>query len=293
MNIIKKAAIALAVLAAAPSLQAQSQLLKTVNLDFLSDALSPAVRVVRSTYLVANSDLSQKYAAKNDTVFGRDYSMAFIVPGGIVIPEAALMPWAGDPKFNTYRENPAYQPYLHDRTMALLAPDALYQPLDIESTLGEEVPAGNSSSPLRLVSTGSIEGAPALETMVPTETTRGFAVWYILLPDTDIDSTTSLNIKIESVNVDFNADGTPATITPAYTRGDILGGLFVAPVIESPGLVRFKVAGFLAPGSRLDEKWQVLPAILPEPIELEPVTPVNEPTDGESVQELSPVGEDI
>lgn len=292
MNILKKAVIALAVMAAAPAMQAQSQLLKTVNLDFLSEALSPAVRVVRSTYLVANADLSQKYAAKNDSVFGRDYSVAFIVPGGIVIPESVLLPWASDSKFNTYRDNPAYQPYLHDRTMALLAPDALYQPLEIEATLGEEVPAGNSSSPLRIVSVESIDPCMALETMVPAETTRGFAVWYIVLPDTDIDSTTALNVKIESVNVDFNAYGSPATINRAYTRGEILGGLFVVPIIESPGLVRFKVGGFLVPGSRADEKWQVFPAILPTPVELEPV-PVTEPGDNESLQTLDPVSGDI
>lgn len=290
MNILKKAALALAVLSAAPVMQAQSQLLKTVNLDFLSESLSPAVRVVRSTYLVANADLSQKYAAKNDSVFGRDYSIAFIVPGGLVLPESALLPWIGDSKFNTYRDNPAYQPYLHDRTMAFLAPDALYLPLDIESTLGEEIPAGNTSSPLRLVSAELISQSMALETMVPTETTRGFAVWYIALPDTDIDTTTALNVKIESVNVDFNADGSPATINRAFTRGDILGGLFVVPVIESPGLVRFKVAGFLSPGNRADEKWLVYPAIIPAPVELEPVI---EPADEGNIQTLDPIGSDI
>ncbi|MDE6287610.1 MAG: hypothetical protein K2M00_02355, partial [Muribaculaceae bacterium] len=133
----------------------------------------------------------------------------------------------------------------------------------------------------------------ALETMVPTETTPGFAVWYILLPDTDIDSTTALNIKIESVSVDFNADGTPATVNRAFTRGEILGGVFVVPIIEAPGLVRFKVAGFLASGNRADEKWLVYPAGIPAPVELEPVVPVTEPNDDESLQTLDPIEEDI
>lgn len=258
--------IAVAVIALFTAASATAQLVNRTDLSFVRDALTPSLRVVRTSYDIARKDFSEYFSADNDTVFGRSYTLGVVVPGGMVVSSHALAPWDADPKYEYYRNDETLTTKINDCVMSSLLPDADYRVVEIdEFSTPVPIPEVLNDSPVYFIDVTNNIGADALEIMTPDETTNGLAIWVATQEGRSLDSTTDMFVKIENAKLEFDAVNPWATIKKVATKGEILGGIFVVPILKAPGVLQFTVAGFMAPPTGPNEPWRVIKAQLPAP----------------------------
>lgn len=264
MRIISKFIIAAAAALAAVPAHAALPILQRTNLDFIRDAVAPALRVVRTTYNIAAKEYTEIYATDNDSVFGRDFSLAVITPAGIVLSESAIFPWKNDSGFQPYSNDETLTPTVHDRTFSKLSSTAIYRPF-VKDEFADFIPVGTNGNDDIIYSLDfdNSDKEDYINCIRPHETTRGLAIWITVPENLDLNKDTEAQIKIENATIEFDNTSSPAEIKKINTNGTILGGIFVVPVVVRPGLIEFKLAGIIAPPAGPGTSWRVIKLDLP------------------------------
>lgn len=303
--------LALAALIAACTVGAAAQknnLFRQVRMPkfdkYITEAILPAISVVRSTYFVADAN-EQRYRAKNDTVFGREYSLCVMTTSGPVFSDCAENPWDFDARFDKYRNNPAYRTRLNDHTLAPADGSGDYKPFVINEELWlKSIPAGTENSPVLL---GQFEPATeniGLATAVPAgAAVEGIIMWFTYDHASDtIADRQRVNVSYEEATLNFGNNSTSVAYKPlnAPDAGDIIGSIFLMPVNTAPGVLELRLGAFVVPPSGQEDSWTVLAADIPslgEPVDAggapadDAVEDVAQPTDDESLTDI--VGEPV
>lgn len=234
---------------------------------YIAEAVLPAISVVRSTYFVAD-DNEQRYRAKNDTVFGREYSLCVMTTSGPVFSDCAEKPWDYDARFDKYRNNPAYKTRLNDHTLAPADGSGEYKPFVINEELWlKPIPAGADSSPVLLGQFDPATENVGLATAVPAgAAVEGIIMWFTYDHASDtIADRQRVNITYDEATLNFGNNATTVAYKPlnAPDAGDIIGSIFLMPVTTAPGVLEFRLGAFIVPPSGLEDSWTVLAADLP------------------------------
>lgn len=289
MSKLKYTALAVALTAASVGAVAQLNLGRQNN-EFIRKAIEPALRVVKTSYNVATRDFSQQFGNHGDSVFGLDYSLAVATPAGMIVSSSVIAPWDNDPNYEYFRNDEDLTTQIHDCTFSVLAPDAAYVPVAVdEFDIPAPMAASLEKSPLYLMNVTNLAPESGLVFATPQETTDGFVIWATVPEGANLATTTDLTIKVENAKLEFDLVEPYVTVKKVATRGRILGGVFVEPVIEAPGLVRLMLRGVLAPPVGPNQGWRVMRVAVPPTDEVETVT---EPVATEPAAE-TPVDPDI
>lgn len=274
MRIIRQLAIAATIGAAAAGAAAQnSNLFRSVRAPkidkIISEAVLPSIDVVRSTYFVADSTFEQKYRAKGDTVFGREYSLCVMTAAGPVFSACAETPWDFDARYDKYRGNPAYKTLLNDHTLAPADGSGEFRPFAINEELWlKPVPAGALESPVLLGQFEPVTERKGLPTAVPAgKAVSGIVMWFTYNPESEtVAGKPRVNVSFEEATLSFGKDEASTTFTPvnAPEAGELIGSIFLMPAVTSPGVLEFRLGAFIVPPSGLEEEWTVLSADMPQ-----------------------------
>ena len=241
-------------LAAAAALTASAQfpsMIQQIDQDFLRRAITPAVKVVRTTYFMADAELTQRYSSQTDTVFGYDYSLAYQTPDGFITTVGTVNPWATDPRFEEYRNSAEYTPLLNNRAYATLTDAPVYENLAMMPPV-ETAP----ESGLWLVRSENVPAGYMQAGAADTDT-KGFMTWFVLPNGCDIQKNTDLNIKFSRFTPEFDSKGRCAAPALPATTGDIIGGIYVQPVPADNGTVTLRIAAVLTRTTPRGNTWQL------------------------------------
>lgn len=250
--------IIIAALAISPAIASANPLLGETNYDFIRNAIAQSLRIVHATYDVATADLSGRFCAEGDSVYGRSYSLAVISDRGILLSPVAGKPWDFDHGFIDLRNDSQYTPVVHDHTFSLLSNPAQFTkaPLDETSIV---LPAYDTTdSPLYVATTEKDLSDKALPCYDPQGKVDGFAIWIVNHATNNIAQNADLLIKVTSTPITFSESDIDATINPVKTQGSVIGGIYLVPQTIAPGVVKFQLAGVIVPSLQVNQPWRVV-----------------------------------
>lgn len=273
MKILRQLAICALIAAGATGAGAQnSNLFRSVRMPkldkLIGEAVLPSIDVVRSTYFVADSTFEQKYRAKGDTVFGREYSLCVMTASGPVFSACAETPWDFDARYDKYRGNPAYKTLLNDHTLAPADGSGEFMPFAInEEVWLKPVPDGAVESPVLLGQFEPATDRKGLMTAVPAgNAVNGIVMWFTYNPESEtVAGKQRVNVSYEEVSLNFGKNESSTTFKPvnAPEAGELIGSIFLMPVVTAPGVLEFRLGAFIVPPTGLEEEWTVLSADMP------------------------------
>lgn len=251
--------IIFAALAFSPVAAFANPLLGDSNYDFIRIAIAPSLRIVHSAYDVATADLSNRFCAEGDSVYGHSFSLAVISDRGILLSHTAGRPWDSDKYFTDLSNDPQYTPLIRGYYFSLLSNPAQFSkaPLDEFSVV---LPTyNNENSLLYTASTETDLSNKALLCGDFQGKIDGFAVWVVNHPaNNNMTQNADLLIKVAPTPITFSDSAIDATINPVKTQGTIIGGVYLVPVTLTPGVIQFQVAGLIVPSSRINQPWCVV-----------------------------------
>ncbi|MDO4319413.1 MAG: hypothetical protein Q4C34_02445 [Bacteroidales bacterium] len=251
---VKTIISALALTAAVSATAQLPSMTPQIDLGFIREAISPAVKVVRTTYFMADAELTQRYSSQTDTVYGYDYSLAYQTPDGFIISEGTVNPWLTDPRFEEFRNSTEYTPLLNNRAYATLSDKPVYEnlapkPLTDMEAIGKDsglVWFRSENIPAGTIKAGAVKGA------------KGFMAWFVIPRDTDLQTNTDLNIKFSRLTPEFDDKGFAKAGTLPITGGEIAGGIYVQPVAGDNGTITLHIAGVLSRTSPRTGAWRLV-----------------------------------
>lgn len=251
--------IIIAAIAFSPVAASANPLIGDANYDCIRNAIAQSLRIVHSTYDVASSaNLSERFCAQDDSVYGHSFSLAVISDRGILLSHTAGRPWDSDRYFTDLRNDPLYTPLIRGYSFSLLSNPAQFTkaPLDEFSVV---LPAYNNDE-------GSLLYTASTETDLSNKALLcgdfqgkldGFAVWVVNPARNNIAQNADIYIKIVPTPITLSDSATDASINPVKTQGTIIGGVYLVPVTLTPGVIQFQVAGLIVPSSRPNQ-WCVV-----------------------------------
>lgn len=234
-----------------PSIGAQ------IDQDFLREAIAPAVKVVRTTYFMADVAMTQRYSASADSVFGYDYSLAYQTPDGFIVSGGTLNPWQTDPQFEEFRNSEEYTPLLNNRAYATLTDAPVYEQLAIDPLNVLDQPIGKDTG-LAWWKSGN---TPAGHMMTATDSTagdKGFMAWFILPRDRNLQEFTDLNIKFTRHTPEYGDNGVSSITALPATGGTLIGGLYIIPRPHDNGTVTLRIGGVLSRTTPHSSSWRLV-----------------------------------
>lgn len=226
-----------------------------IDLDFMREAISPAVKVVRTSYFMADAELTQRYSSQTDTVYGYDYSIVFQTPDGFIVPAGTVEPWLTDPRFEEFRNSTEYTPLLNNRSYAPLSRKPVYENLAPKQF--EAPTAIGTDTGLAWLETENVPDGLMQAGFVETET-KGFMTWFVLPRGQELQDNTDLNIKFSRFTPEFDAKGQCAMNALPPTNGEILGGIYVQPIPGKDGVINLRIAGVLSRTSPRTGAWRLV-----------------------------------
>ncbi|MGM9860413.1 MAG: hypothetical protein ACI31C_06630 [Muribaculaceae bacterium] len=251
--------IIIAALAFCPAAVSANPLIGDANYDFIRNAIAPSLRIVHSTYDVASADLSNRFCAQGDSVYGHSFSLAVISDRGILLSPTAGRPWDFDKYFVEISNDPQYTALNRGYYFSLLSNPAQFTkaPLDEFSVV---LPAYNNAegSLLYIASTETDLSNKALLCGDFQGKLDGFAVWVVNPANNNIVQNADIFIKIAPTPITLSDSPGDTSINPVKTQGTIIGGVYLVPVTLSPGVIQFQVAGLIVPSSRVNQPWCVV-----------------------------------
>lgn len=205
------------------------QKVTTVEMDLLYQAVSPTLKVVKQQYrLKKDADYFGKNKMKH---FGESLSLAAKVSGGTILQNAVMKPWAND---NDYREaNPSgkYTPVLYKSLQKPLS-GGDFETVDYELESQYVKPVGQDSL-LYLHSDKYSDFGLMMDTTDGEKS--GYILWVYKTED-------GFSHDIESFTIKAKCE---ETVIPMEVSGykDFIGGVFVVPIYDRPGVLSFKLCG--------------------------------------------------
>lgn len=264
--------IAITAAAAAMTFQAAGQS-KAQQLQFkeaekayntVREAISPALAVVRTSYLVADYDFANFYGFEGDSIFGASYSVAVNTTAGTVLAARAVEPWKSDRNYAPYLDNEQYQPYISSTMFSPLEEKADFKPLMfMDGSLPEPLDCNDG---IFVALTNIAETSQTLECVAYDRPVSGIAVWFY----NELASPLSLgnadvNMKFSPCTANFSPSECTVPVTNrSFTKSPAIGGIFLVPEYPGNGTVVFKVGGFIVPAGETD-KWVIARASVTRP----------------------------
>lgn len=231
------------------SLGLNAQIYKTGNQQLIEDAIQDGIVIWRQSYQLEDTAMNQRFGRYGEAEFGKSYSLAVKVGGGLYLFGQAMRPWESDGNFARYRET--HKPVLYKTYYRCLS-DSVEHEIVIDYARAEGCGENNLFF-LRDSTTFSGNGF----TVDGSEgTKKGWLVWVTSdVKLEDCDSTTTADYVIYRHEQTIVADSLQYGITPPATGMSMWGGIYVVPEQTAIGQLTFRLCGII---SKEGDGWQLI-----------------------------------
>ena len=221
-------------------------ILKSSNQQLIENAVSSGLFVIRQDYRLQKNtgDSASFYGRNGNDYFGRTYSLGVKVENGICTYEKMLNPWSVDDNYRKYIDDESYKPIIF-RTEYRPAVTPEYKMLLIDWTEAEVqesllfVPDSLGDGFMLDYESGKKDG------------------WIVLVTsdgDWTEDDEAPFVFDIYRTSIEIKEDQSSCIIKPPSTTRQILGGIYVCPVVSSVGKLSFLLTGIVEYN---DSNWRI------------------------------------
>jgi len=220
--------------------------------SILINSIENSVMILRQDYQLVDDKENEIKNAPNKEYWKRNYFFAAKVgEDGLLITGDALRPWQKD----DISKNDRFQPLLSQSALRL-AKDPEFEGIDFYSDDASELVSN------RLYVMSGMDG-PGLSIVGLTGNLSGYAIWAsskdVFSDDADSHS---LNYTVTPHKISINPDVNIYDI-PTVPIGNVMGGLYMVPIIKQPGCIEFVIAGTI---QKVFGKWKLI--AIPEGTEI-------------------------
>lgn len=272
-------------------------LMRSSNQQFVEEALSQSLMVMRQEYQLEDTLTMQRYSWNKRREFGAAESFAVRTTTGYITHRDLLEPWQKDSHYAPYRGG-NLRPVL-TRTEVRTLKDSLWREVGIIAPMRQE-PIENSSW-CRVADTLFSQQGVRIELLMGEQ--EGWLVWLTASNEADLASA-NLSMVSYRHTLTLSQEKSSYEIPEPAAKEQPLGGIFVVPSFDGCGTITFLLQGVVVKEERgwsLHLLGETAPSEeLATPIEEGELTPV--PTEAEKpleeaptegiIEEPSPVGEE-
>jgi hypothetical protein len=214
---------------------AYDQYIKSTNQQLIEDAVMSGIYLVETSYQLEDST-GQRFGIDGKPYFNRFERVGFAMNGAIVLPSHVFQPWVKDVSVNQYRND--YKPVLLDLKMRNWQ-DSVFHPID-SMNIHDTISLWDGYVAARQ------KGVAGFTVDTEAGSKEG---WLILVMNKNKKPT--LQCIRKPIQIDSIGE---QTVEVPSSLQNVMGGVYVLPVIEGVGRITFKLCGVVAPaanGNRL------------------------------------------
>lgn len=236
---MKKIAILFMVLITMPTLQSQTVVKNPAQLQ-VESAVKDGLFIIMQNYCLADSD-GNMYGRNNAEYFGSIMSLGVIAGKGYFMQEKAVSPQNYDVNYNGYSDYSVVLRKTHYRSLD----NKEFYVLPFSKEKIDTVAAGSL-----YYMKDDVMGVNGFSFDSTFGEKDGWLVWVV----TDSLSVDNMNLELISYKAKktFQENENVIEIDAPMTRKNVLGGIFVCPVIKDIGIIQYKLTGILCPRG---DKW--------------------------------------
>ncbi len=205
------------------------------NSTLISDAVAPALSIIRQQYRLERD--GSFYGKNNLPFYGETYTLGIKVSNGTIMQRDVVFPWEHDADFLRVKQSGNYKPAIFWSLQRSLS-DSIWSQVELDLGTQYTYPIAKDSLLYRHIDTINDFGLPTDE--MPGNK-KGYLVWAYSHTNVK-DSTMRVNLRQVGHHVETSADSTYYSVSPE-NADNVIGGVFVVPVIERVGYIRVQVAG--------------------------------------------------
>ncbi len=267
MNMKKVFFIASVLAGLAIPLQAQF-FVQSASQQLVEDAVKEGVLLYRQDYLLEDS-AGGRFAVGELPYFSNASGFCVLIDGGYVAMQALLEPWTEDAAYESYAAQ--YKGALSAAFRRSVA-DSCWMKANLLQPQWKEALPGN----VWYQAEDSLFNGHGFVLDTGDGKKDGWLVWLAAQPSIGLDST-ELNLVIYRHSMEIGPDTDTCVISGLRSKQDILGAVYLNPVVAGVGTMEFRLVG---PVVKMGEQWVLLrlASFQKEEKEAEPavLTPVKE-----------------
>lgn len=204
--------------------------------------------ILSQSYQLEDS-VGKFFGLSSNKEFGSETSLAIKVKNGYLLYDIARVPWDYNPRFTKLKKR--YNPVLFPSQYSDLSREARYDSISFNCT------------DLVTIYPNQIYGMKSdtffndgFSVSHNVGNTDGYAVWYVLPFDIDMNKSSNLEIVPLEMKLEIVEDRSQEYVVPMpQVNGKLMGGMYVVPEISSVGRLDFKINGIII-GS--EEDWKLV-----------------------------------
>ena len=205
------------------------------NSTLISDAVAPALSIIRQQYRLERD--GNFYGKNNLPFYGETYTLGIKVSGGTIIQRDVVFPWEHDTDFQRVKQGGNYKPAIFWSLQRSLS-DSIWSQVELDLGTQYTYPIVKDSLLYHHIDAMSNFGLPTDE--MPGDK-KGYLVWAYAQTNAR-DSTMRVSLRQVGHHVETSADSAYYSVSPE-NADNVIGGVFVVPVIERAGYIKVQVAG--------------------------------------------------
>lgn len=220
----------------------------TSETELVSKIGKDGVFILSQSYQLEDS-VGKFFGLSGNKEFGTENTLAIKVKDGYLLYDIARAPWEYNSKFTKLKKR--YTPVFFPSQYSELSTEARYDSIYFDE------------KELVTVYPNQIYGMKTdaffndgFSVAHRTGKAEGFAVWYVLPYDLDLNNSTNLEIVVIPETIDISEDRSKEyQISIPRLEGTIIGGIFIVPEISSVGRLDFIVNGIIIGGQ---DDWKLV-----------------------------------
>lgn len=216
------------------------------NSEIVIKAVKPALSIVRQQYRLERN--GEYFGKKDKPYYGESYSLGIKISNGTLIQHTVLFPWKYDADYKRANSSGKYAPvYFITKQKSLN--DSVYTDVDFELYSNEYVvPVTQDSSLFVHLDKMNDFGLSAGD---GEDYKSGFLIWARANSETR-DSALSVSLECSTLRIDSLLDDNTVKVN-LDNLDKVIGGLYVVPIYEKVGEIRFALRGVIS--KREDSDW--------------------------------------
>lgn len=208
--------------------------------EIISKAIKEGLFLSRQSYQIVNKISGQIYGYSGKKEFGIQYSIGIKVPKGFLLFDKAVRPWIYDKNYVKYEEK--FDPLFFEAQYSKIGNVAKYDSLDFSLSEQEEL----IDTTVYKFSSNTFGGNGFILDKTSGQK-DGWIVWISSNKGSDFKDKANLELNIYKKVINISDSSKVYEITKPNLTKDILGGLFMVPVLNGIGIIELHLCGIVLP----------------------------------------------
>lgn len=219
---------------------------KSTEQDFIEKAVLPGLFISQQSFQICDPSTGDLFGLNGNEEFDVVYSLGVKLRDGILLTDKAVRPWKYSDEYGPYSSD--YDPMFHKANFTEVTGDVAYLPLKYNATDVEML----ADTTLYYFKSDCFSNI-GFELDMVSGNKNGWVV--LVYPEKSLATDNKLSCTIYQKDMEVKHDGKPVEILLPNNNATPLGGLYLVPQYDVPGIIAFKLCGVICPEGDVWKVW--------------------------------------